>query len=151
MAIFHEPDDDGVLYVTAAGGQLANNVVTNNFKIEIRFGGGLSEKQMAAFATAADRWTRVVTGDLPTVVVVDGESVDDLLIVAQAADIDGPGRILGQAGPTHLRPATAGASAFLPAKGRMTFDKADLLQMEKRGTLLDVITHKMGHVLGIGT
>jgi hypothetical protein len=38
-----------------------------------------------------------------------------------------------------------------PPKGEMTFDTADLKQMEQDGTLNDVITHEMGHVLGIGT
>jgi hypothetical protein len=33
----------------------------------------------------------------------------------------------------------------------MQFDTADLKKMEKDGTLNDVITHEMGHVLGIGT
>ena len=33
----------------------------------------------------------------------------------------------------------------------MTFDTADLQAMEANGTLVDVITHEMGHVLGIGT
>ena len=33
----------------------------------------------------------------------------------------------------------------------MSFDTADLKQMERDGTLNDVITHEMGHVLGIGT
>jgi hypothetical protein len=83
--------------------------------------------------------------------MVDGELIDDLLILAQGQAIDGPGTILGQAGPTRLRPASAGAAAFLPAKGKMAFDTADLKQMEKDGTLKDVITHEMGHVLGIGT
>jgi hypothetical protein len=33
----------------------------------------------------------------------------------------------------------------------MSFDSADLANMEADGTLNDVITHEMGHVLGIGT
>jgi Leishmanolysin len=33
----------------------------------------------------------------------------------------------------------------------MAFDGADLASMEQNGTLGDVITHEMGHVLGIGT
>jgi hypothetical protein len=83
--------------------------------------------------------------------MVDGEVIDDVLILAQGDDIDGPGRVLGQAGPTALRPRTAGAAAFLPAKGIMIFDSADLADMEENGTLNDVITHEMGHVIGIGT
>jgi hypothetical protein len=121
------------------------------FNIEVRFiGSGLTPAQKNAFKRAADRWSRVIVGDLPSV-VIDGELIDDILILAEGASIDGPGHVLGQAGPTVLRPASAGASAFLPAKGEMTFDTADLAQMEANGTLNDVIAHEMGHVLGIGT
>ena len=120
------------------------------FTIEVRFLGGLTQTQKDAFKAAANRWSRVIVGDLPDI-MVDGELIDDVLILAQGSDIDGPGQILGQAGPTHLRPAGAGASAFIPAKGTMAFDTADLQQMEQKGTLGDVITHEMGHVLGIGT
>lgn len=120
------------------------------YKIEVRFQGGLTASQQTAFKQAADRWVRAIVGQLPSV-QVDGEVVEGLLILAQGAAIDGPGRILGQAGPTHLRPAQAGTHAYLPAKGLMSFDTADLAQMEQRGTLHDVIAHEMGHVLGIGT
>jgi Leishmanolysin len=124
--------------------------IRSAYKIEVRFLGGLNTAQKNAFKTAAKRWTKVIVGDVPSV-MVSGEMVDDLLIMAQGVDIDGPGRILGQAGPTHLRPASAGVSAFLPAKGLMSFDTADLAQMQADGTLVDVITHEMGHVIGIGT
>lgn len=120
------------------------------FTIEVRFLGGLTDAQRDAFSRAADRWAEVIVGDLPSV-QVDGEVIDDVLILAQGVDIDGPGIILGQAGPTHLRPAAAGAAASLPAKGIMSFDTADLARMQTQGTLHDVVTHEMGHVLGIGT
>src|SRR5204862_3798465 len=120
------------------------------YAIEVRFLGGLNATQQAAFTAAADRWTRIIVGDLPSV-LVDGEVIDDVVIRAQGVAIDGPGKILGQAGPTYLRPASAGAAAFLPAKGIMSFDTADLSKMGRDGTLDDVITHEMGHVLGFGT
>ena len=123
---------------------------TSPFTIEVRFLGGLNAAQKKAFKLAADRWTKVIVGDLPSV-TVDNEVIDDILILAQGTDIDGPGGILGQAGPTRLRPAAAGKAAYLPAKGSMYFDKADLKGMERNKTLNDVITHEMGHVLGIGT
>jgi len=124
--------------------------ITSAYKIEVRFLGGLTTSQKNAFKSAANRWTMMIVGDVPSV-LVDGEVIDDLLILAQGVAIDGPGGILGQAGPTHLRPTSAGANAFLPAKGIMSFDSADLAQMQANGTLLDVITHEMGHVIGIGT
>jgi len=120
------------------------------FTITIRFGDGLTDAQRGAFAAAADRWVTVIVGDLPEV-TVDGEVVDDVLIVAGGKDIDGEGKILGQAGITHVRPAGPEPWALLPAKGIMEFDRADLARMEAEGTLGDVITHEMGHVLGVGS
>ncbi len=124
--------------------------IQSAYKIEVRFLGGLTPTQKNAFKAAADRWSKVIVGDVPSV-IVGGEVIDDLLIEAQGVPIDGPGKILGQAGPTNLRPASAGVNAFLPAKGIMSFDTADLAKMQADGTLLDVITHEMGHVIGIGT
>lgn len=122
----------------------------SSYRIEVRFKEGLTTTQRGAFKAAADRWVRIIVGDLPSV-RVGQDLIAGLLIEAQGIDIDGPNHVLGQAGPTHLRPASAGASAFLPAKGRMWFDTADLATMEQEGTLHDVIAHEMGHVLGIGT
>jgi len=139
-------------YIAKADSKVASALAntTSPFTIEVRFLGGLTNTQKQAFKAAADRWSKVIVGDLPSV-QVEGEVIDDVLILAQGVDIDGRGGILGQAGPTRLRPASAGAFAFLPAKGKMAFDSADLSQMESDGTLNDVITHEMGHVLGIGT
>lgn len=120
------------------------------FRIVVRFLGGMTATQRDAFKKAADRWTSVIVGDLPAV-QIGQDVIDDLLIEARGVPIDGVGKILGQAGPTNLRPATSGASALLPAKGLMSFDTADLANMERNGTLIDVITHEMGHVVGIGT
>jgi hypothetical protein len=139
-------------YEARADAKVAADVAaeTSPFLIQVRFLGGLTQRQKNAFKAAADRWVRVIVGDLPSV-LVDGEVIDDLLILAQGTPIDGPGNILGQAGPTHLRPGSAGAAAFLPAKGIMSFDTADLRAMEQQGTLNDVIAHEMGHVIGVGT
>jgi len=123
---------------------------TSPFTIQVRFIGGLTQRQQDAFAAAADRWVRVIVGDLPDI-LVGGEIIDDVLISAQGRPIDGPGHILGSAGPRDQRPPEAGAAAFLPATGSMSFDTADLERMEANGTLNDVITHEMGHVLGVGT
>lgn len=140
------------VYSAKGSAKLAKELAgsTSPFTIEVRFLGGLTAKQKEAFKKAADRWSHVIVGDVPSV-MVDGEVIDDILILAQGQSIDGPGKILGQAGPSRLRPKSAGAAAFLPAKGKMAFDAADLKAMEADGTLNDVITHEMGHVLGIGT
>lgn len=138
-------------YFARGGAELEADVLAgvaaaaSPFTIEIRFLGGLTQTQKNAFKKAANRWTSVITGDLPAF-DVGGEIIDDILIEAQGAKIDGPGKVLGQAGPTRVRPGS-----LLPAKGKMVFDTADLAKMEQKGTLVDVITHEMGHVLGIGT
>jgi hypothetical protein len=157
-ALTHAPKPEGVIvaayetYRARADSRRAKVLAatTSPFTIEVRFVGGLNARQRAAFTAAADRWTRIIVGELPRV-RVDNQVIDDVLILAQGAAIDGPGKILGQAGPTHIRPPSAGVAAFLPAKGIMSFDTADLATMETAGTLNDVITHEMGHVLGIGT
>ncbi len=115
------------------------------FTIDVRFRGGLTSAQQDAFHAAAARWSEMIVGDLPDV-VVNGETVDDVVIEAQGVAIDGPSGILGQAGPTFLRPGS-----LLPAWGIMSFDTADLAQMEAEGSLVRVIMHEMGHVIGIGT
>jgi hypothetical protein len=142
---------DDEVYLARADAERAMVVAETEspFTIKVRFVGGLTQGQMDAFAAAADRWVKVIVGDLPED-VVDGEVVDDVLILAAGAVIDGPGKILGQALVTHRRRAGDEPWALLPSGGNMTFDKDDLANMEAAGTLGDVITHEMGHVLGIG-
>jgi subtilisin-like proprotein convertase family protein len=137
-------EDGGALNRWSLG--LDTNVTpTSPFTIDVRILRGLSPAQQAAFTNAAQRWAQIITGDLPSV-IIDGVTIDDVLIEAEGVPIDGPGGILGQAGPTHIRPGSR-----LPVKGIMSFDTADLNRMEADGSLTDVILHEMGHVLGFGT
>jgi hypothetical protein len=128
------------------------------FDIEIRHQGSPSSTQLLAFAEAEIRWESLVTADLADVAVnaVAGacgpgsppltEQVDDLVILAILTAIDGPGAVLGAAGPCQIR-----NSNDLPAVGQMRFDIADLELLENNDALGAVILHEMGHVLGIGT
>ncbi|MEM9649434.1 MAG: leishmanolysin-related zinc metalloendopeptidase, partial [Bacteroidota bacterium] len=116
------------------------------FGIKVRFLGGLTPAQQTIFDEAACRWADIIIGDLPRVQLANGEVVDDVRIDAQGTSIDGASGILGQAGPTQLRPGS-----FLPATGIMRFDSADLARLEAENGLKDVIIHEMGHVLGFGT
>ncbi|MEO9512785.1 MAG: leishmanolysin-related zinc metalloendopeptidase [Flavobacteriaceae bacterium] len=117
-----------------------------SFTIEIRFLGGLTENQQSIFADAACRWQEIILGDLPPVRLSNGDVINNVRIDAQGTAIDGATGILGQAGPTQLR-----AGSFLPATGIMRFDSADLARLEAENSLIDVIIHEMGHVLGFGT
>ncbi|MFL6805947.1 MAG: peptidase, partial [Xanthobacteraceae bacterium] len=58
------------------------------YTIEVRFLGGLTDKQKAAFRHAANRWTHAIIGDLPDV-IVGGERINNLRITSQGTDIDG--------------------------------------------------------------
>ncbi|MGB3201377.1 MAG: proprotein convertase P-domain-containing protein [Nodosilinea sp.] len=118
---------------------------SSQFSIQLRFLGGLTATQRAVFDTAAARWSEIIIGDLPSA-VVNGETIDDVLIEARGLSIDGPNGVLGRAGPTRLR-----SGSMLPITGVMEFDMGDLARLEMEGGLLDVIIHEMGHVLGIGT
>ncbi len=115
---------------------------TSAFQIDIVFPDeSITLSQRAVFASAAARWSEIIIGDLPNV-----GGIDDLEITATAPAIDGPGNILGRAGPTSLR-----GGSLLPFRGMMEFDSADVAALELNGRLGDVILHEMGHVLGFGT
>ena len=116
------------------------------YQIDVRVFSGLTSAQEQHFVGAAQRWSKVITGDLTPVTLPTGETIEGLQIDAQGADIDGTGGILGQAGPTWIR-----RESRLPVKAVMEFDRADLARMEANGTLGAVILHEMGHCLGLGT
>jgi subtilisin-like proprotein convertase family protein len=120
--------------------------IESEFFVEVQIDGGLTSNQREVFAVASRRWAQIIVGNLPSMSLSDGRVVDDVLIHAKGSFIDGRGKILGQAGPRRIRPGS-----FLPYTGEMSFDSADLAGMEDNGSLLEVIIHEMGHVLGIGT
>jgi hypothetical protein len=127
------------------------------FDIVLRIGSGLTASQQAVFQQAVDRWETVITGDIPSVPITAStnscgthpalnETADDVIIYAAGVSLDGVSGTLGRAGPCLIR-----NNGLLPALGFMEFDVADLAALESNGLLLPVITHEIGHVLGIGT
>jgi hypothetical protein len=142
------PEADGTSRITV-------NPFVAGFQIELHFLTPMTASQEAAFNSAAARWESLITGDLSPVLLTWGgnecgmpidEIVDDLAINAVLDSIDGPGNILGSAGPCFVR--TTGG---LPIYGVMTFDTADVANMEANNQFGDVVLHEMGHVLGMGT
>lgn len=117
---------------------------TSGFQIDV-VTTGMSAAVASVFQAAAARWSQIIVGDVPDA-TYNGVRVDDVRIDASAISIDGAGGILGQAGPDRFR-----SGSSLPYHGVMQFDSADLAQLQSQGTLLAVIEHEMGHVLGIGT
>jgi hypothetical protein len=119
----------------------------------INIGPALSADAQLAFDSAKAHWERISYQDLPNASAnlslcggTGTTTVDDLAILIEIDVIDGPGGILGQAGPCLLR-----SGSNLPAVGVMQFDVADVDALINSGQFDEVILHEMGHVIGIGT
>jgi len=118
----------------------------------------ISPARLAVFDSAAAHWSRLIYGDVPDIALNVGpgtctsrapainETIDDIVIFAILDSIDGPGKILGQAGPCWIR-----SVGFQPIIGVMFFDTADVHNLELSGLFDEVVTHELGHVLGFGT
>ena len=115
-----------------------------------------TDRQVEVFEAAAARWERIIIKDVPSeegpipsafegFPDIEG-TIDDIVIEVALAPIDGPGQILGQAGPRFVR-----TDDFLTLSGVMFFDVDDLDFLEEIGLFEEVIVHEMGHVLGVGT
>jgi hypothetical protein len=128
-----------------------------SYSITLRFLVEPSASQRQAFEDARARIEEVVVGDVPDLAVnypamsncgntALNETVDDLLIFVQVGPIDGPGSILGRAGPCLVR-----STSRIPVVGFMQFDSDDLAVLEAQGTLRAVVLHEMMHVLGFGS
>ena len=119
----------------------------SGFDIKINYlDDGLSQRQKNLFQTVARRWEGIIIGDLPDVSFGKDRVIDDIEIDVRTPFIDGVGRTLGQAGPRGLR-----SGSSLPYSGVIEFDQADLNAAESNGTLDELITHEVGHVLGFGS
>jgi hypothetical protein len=144
--------------------------IQTNYDIVVRFfGKAMTAEDRALFTNAAARLEGIVTGDViaanasnveiaadSTCGITDepplNEIIDDVIIYAAIDSIDGPGdssgNVLAVAGWCLGRPTTPG---LMPAVGIMRFDENDLAALAGAGSLQDVITHEMLHVLGFGT
>lgn len=146
--------------------------IATSYNIEVRFfGQSMTAAQQALFTDASARLSGIVTGDVidanavnidiasppPTGCGITGqgplnEKIDDVIVYASIRDIDGPGKILAQAGPCLYRNAAPQGQPqrLMPAVGVMSFDQADINTLTGAGSLQEVITHEMLHVLGFG-
>jgi len=130
------------------------------FNIELKYITEPTQRQREVFQAAVDRWERIIIRDevnftgleLPSAIEGNGpvvtadEVLDDVIIEVNLTEIDGPGQILGRAGPSFIRLPQA-----TTLTGLMEFDVADLASLDAANQFENVILHEMGHVLGIGT
>ncbi|NOT07592.1 MAG: hypothetical protein HOP28_05215 [Gemmatimonadales bacterium] len=131
----------------------------STFKIDIRYLTPVTPVQQAAFELAVTRWTQILLAGQPPYPVNEqanscftgmpamNETIDGVVIFASLVPIDGPGQVLGSAGPCIVRDDPTYGSAV----GLMRFDTADLTTLENQGALNAVILHEMAHVLGFGS
>ena len=145
-------DDLGITNVQSAK---SSNATKGRYNITLKYLLPPTERQVEVFEAAAARWERIIIKDVPDVAgpipsaftgFPDIDTIDDLVIEVALAPIDGPGGILGQAGPQFVR-----TEDFLSLTGVMFFDVDDLDFLEEIDLFEEVIVHEMGHVLGIGT
>ena len=128
------------------------------FNIQLHYLNDVDVEIQEVFDSAKERWERVlVHSDIDTRYVVprfqricgffapEREEIDDLLIYVKVAAIDGPGKILGQAGPCAVD------REGRVRVGYLELDLADILSEIKIGRANCTILHEIGHILGIGT
>ncbi|WP_179379638.1 leishmanolysin-related zinc metalloendopeptidase [Jannaschia marina] len=113
--------------------------------ITLRFISPITDTRRGVFERAATRWDEVMDTGFPPI-EAEGDVLTGLRIDVSINRIDGPEGVLGQAGPTLLRPGDE-----RPVAGIMDFDEADVETLEQGGRFEDVILHEMAHVLGFGT
>jgi len=157
------------LKATVSGAGLSSLPVTftdtalaAGFTIQIRYyGPAPNAATQAAMTAAVARWQQIIyrpitpiaintdTGLCAPATPAISQTVSNLLILATFDSIDGPGKVLGQAGPCLVR--SNGPSNGLTAVGVMEFDTADVANLIASSQLNEVMLHEMGHVLGFGT
>lgn len=135
--------------------------------LNIIFPQGIGAAFQPAFDEAGAFWNNVVTaGAAPTTLdngldvsgtqcnvnyqYAPGSVINGIDLFASIPDIDGPGQILGRAGPCVYHGSIRDRPLF-PMLGIMEFDVADSAGLVEEGQFANVVVHEMGHVIGLGT
>ncbi|MEM0944436.1 MAG: leishmanolysin-related zinc metalloendopeptidase [Pseudomonadota bacterium] len=124
------------------------------FNIDLTFTGMATPTQLAAFQQAEQFWESQITGYESQAIsdFLVANSLDRLSIAVNFAAIDGPNGIAAQArslsSVTSFPLFGTPENVRISTSGEMTYDTADLAQLEAFGLLDDVIRHEMAHVIG---
>lgn len=132
---------------------------TGGFIIDLRFVGNVSSAVKQAATQAARRWETVISAPLipyhvissatdcgPGIPAVDTTETS-MMIIIRSDSIDGRSNTVGLGGPCIIRDDAPQFTAL----GTITVDSADVSGLNQQGILVAMLTHEMGHVLGIGT
>jgi hypothetical protein len=151
-----------VIATVGAKSVTVNATVQTNYIIDIRFWGpAMTPDQQAAFISAANRIRGIVVGALPpddatgadpancgvTGVPPLNEIIPGVVIYASVQNIDGKNGVLAQAGPCYVRSSTDLRTEI----GEVEIDAADIGSLTATGSLPDILTHEMLHVVGVGS
>lgn len=159
----------GTATVTVTARDAGGLTAEQSFTVAVRASGGgfdivlsfettATEPRRAAVLAAAELWMSVLADtELPEVTVDDhiecyGASttvpvgtIDDLLVLVEFRDIDGPGRTLAQAGVCSLR-----EGSMLPVASVAFFDTSDIDGLIDSGDATELAVHEIAHALGFG-
>ena len=163
-AIWRLGNKGGPQTATASANGFATSftaTIQTSYPLELRFfGPPMSAEAQLAFTNAANRIRAAIISPVSPVSLqntdisgcVTGltgiltETTQGVIIYAAVTTIDGPGKILAQAGPCYVR-----GTSRLTIIGHMQFDEADIQNYINSGRFESVVLHEMNHVIGFGT
>lgn len=161
----------GTVIVTVTAHDAGGLTAESSFTVRVRASGGgfdidivlgfdttATAPRRAAVLAAAELWMSVLAEtELPDVTVDDHiecyganttepvGTIDDLMVLVEFRDIDGPGRTLAQAGVCRLR-----EGSMLPFASVAFFDVSDIDGLIDSGDATELAVHEIAHALGFG-
>ena len=115
----------------------------SNFQISFTYDSTVTPDLKTKLAQAADRWSKVIVGDLPDV-TYQGRKIDDLEIAVTVTSASSlPTGVIAGAGYDQRRPGAAG----LPYHGFMEISDTYV----NAPGIMNTLTHEIGHAIGFGS
>jgi Viral BACON domain/Leishmanolysin len=129
----------------------------SQFSIQLQYVGTVSDSRKASLERAAARWSKILIGDLPNIILNKNFNlcglqepelnglIDDVIIAVAVGPIDGQGNIFADSGPCAIR------SSSLPMYSTIKLDAADITAFEASGDLDEIMLREVGIALGFGS